>query len=533
MRASSNGGAIRVGAAGACLLALWLVQLFGLPAAATATSEGEPDLKRVDAFVREAMRDRGIPGAALVVVDDGKIVHARGFGRADARGRPVTPQTPFRIGSSTKSFTALAVMQLVEEGKIDLDAPVRRYLPWFRVADPDASARITVAHLLYHTSGIPGEANAASLADPAPSLEQNVRALRDVVPDRPAGSSFAYSNPNYDALGLIVERVSGQPYADYVRRHILDPLDMRHSFATPMSMGRGRLAAGHQWFFGVPRATPDRFIPGQLPAGFLSASAEDMGRYLIAQMNGGRYGNASVLSPEGIAALHTPGPNAEIPASALAGGTGGGYAMGWIDGEVYGVPAVWHNGDDSRNGSLMVLSEKGWGMALLVNSSNPLSDLEPTEYLASGVTRLLAGKEPVPTGMPSIGRTYLAFDAVLLALSVPVAAAALLMPRWYRNLRRRLPGRPPWRTALSALRAAAEVLLATGVLLLVPWWIGSWSLLSFGVPDLAWWLAAASGVLMATGLARGALLARVQIRAGRTGAGKMTASPPMRPRARG
>jgi CubicO group peptidase (beta-lactamase class C family) len=494
---------------GACLLALALAQLIGAqPTAAAGTPPGAPDAGRVDAFVREAMEERGVPGAAVVVVHDGEILHARGYGKADAGGRPVTPQTPFRIGSSTKSFTALAVMQLVEEGEVDLQAPVRRYLPWFRLADADASARITVADLLYQTSGIPSEANAAALADPKLTLEENVRALRDVAPDRPVSGSFAYSNPNYDALGLIVEEVSGQPYADYLQQHILDPLDMRHSFATPTSMGRGRLATGHQWFFGVPRATPDRFIPGQLPAGFVSASAEDMGHYLIAQTSGGRYGDTRVLSSEGIAALHAPGPNTEVPRDPSAGGTGGGYAMGWIDGEVYGVPAVWHNGDDSRNGSLMVLSKNGWAMALLVNSSSPLSELEPTEYLASGVTRLLEGKEPLPTGMPSIGRTYLVFDAVLLALSVPILAAALRLPRWHRNLRRRLPTRPPWRTALTGLRAAAEVLVAVAVLLLVPRWIGSWSLLAFGVPDLAWWLLAASGVLAATGLARGALLAR-------------------------
>jgi len=518
MRTLSTGAALVIGA---CLLALALVQPLGVPSAAAATPPGAPDLERVDAFVRDALEGRGVPGAALVVVHDGHIVHARGYGRADAGGRPVTPRTPFRIGSSTKSFTALAVMQLVEEGEVDLDAPVRRYLPWFRLADADASARITVADLLYQTSGIPSEANAAALADPTLTLEENVRGLRGVAPDPPLGASFAYSNPNYATLGLIVEEVSGRSYAGYVRRHILDPLDMRYSFATPKSQGHGELAAGHQWFFGLPRATPDRFIAGQLPAGFLSASAEDMGRYLIVQTNGGRYGDASVLSPEGIAALHSPGPNSGVPTNPAAGGSGGGYAMGWVNGKVHGVPAVWHNGDDSRNGSLMVISEEGWAMALLLNSSNPLSELEPTTHIASGVTRLLAGKEPVPTGMPSIGWTYLVFDGVLLALSVPILAAALRLPRWHRNLglRRRTPAGSPWRAYLGALRAAAEVLIAVAVLLLVPRWIGSWPLLVFGVPDLAWWLLAAAGVLILTGLARGALLTRELIREGGSSAG--------------
>ena len=491
-------------AVGISLLALALVQ----PSATAATPTGAPDLERVDAFIKDAMRERGVPGAAIVVVRGDRIVHMKGFGEADAQGRAITPQTPFRIGSSTKSFTAMAVMQLVERGKIDLQSPVRRYLPWFRLSDAEASARITVADLVYHTSGIPGDANAAALADPTLTLGQNVRDLRAVAPNRPLGGSFEYSNANYAALGLIVEAVSGQSYADYVRRHILAPLDMRHSFATPRSMGRGELAAGHQWFFGLPRPTPDRFIAAQLPAGFLSASAENMGHYLIAQMNGGRHGDASVLSPGGIDTLHSPGPNTEVPSNPVAGGSGGAYAMGWIDGKVYGVPAVWHNGDDSRNGSLMVLSENGWGMALLINSSNPLSELEPTDHIASGVTRLLDGKEPVPTGLPSIGRTYLVFDGVLLALSIPILAAALRLPWWYRILRRRLPSRRPWRVALTALRAATEILGAVAILMTIPRWIGSWSLLMFGVPDLAWWLLFASGVILATGLTRGALLAR-------------------------
>ena len=96
-----------------------------------------------------------IPGLALAIVRGDQIVYLKGYGRADASGRPVTPQTPFLIGSITKSFTALAVMQLVEAGTVDLDAPVQRYIPWFRVADPRASAQITVRHLLTMTSGLP------------------------------------------------------------------------------------------------------------------------------------------------------------------------------------------------------------------------------------------------------------------------------------------------------------------------------------------------------------------------------------------
>ena len=109
----------------------------------------------IDAYVEEQMHRLNIPGVSLAIVEGDQIVHLRGFGQARPGGEAPTPQTPFFIGSLTKSFTALAVMQLVEAGKIELDAPVQRYLPWFRVADPQASAQMTVRHLLNQTSGLP------------------------------------------------------------------------------------------------------------------------------------------------------------------------------------------------------------------------------------------------------------------------------------------------------------------------------------------------------------------------------------------
>jgi len=130
-----------------CLLALsWMA----LPAAAAHKmgTNAAPDFARIDAYVSAQVQDARIPGLALGIIHGDQIAHLHGFGVADSMGRAVTPQTPFLLGSTTKSFTAFAIMQLVEAGKIAIDAPVRRYLPWFRVADPVASSRITMRHLL-------------------------------------------------------------------------------------------------------------------------------------------------------------------------------------------------------------------------------------------------------------------------------------------------------------------------------------------------------------------------------------------------
>ena len=132
-----------------------------LASVATASEPLEPPdptdpavIERIDGFLQDELRDAGIPGLAVAIVADGKVVHVRGFGVADETGRPVTPDTPFQLASVSKAFTATAIMQLVARGDVELDAPVTTYLPWFRVGDGTASADITIRQLLTHTSGI-------------------------------------------------------------------------------------------------------------------------------------------------------------------------------------------------------------------------------------------------------------------------------------------------------------------------------------------------------------------------------------------
>lgn len=141
--------------------ALALLSIAGAAAGASAqasssTSRADAvfDVAALDTFVEAQMRQARIPGVALAVIKEGQVLAMRGYGRADPSGHPVTPQTPFIMGSNAKTFTALAVMQLVEAGQVEFDAPVQRYIPWFRMGDTDASARITIRHLLNQTSGI-------------------------------------------------------------------------------------------------------------------------------------------------------------------------------------------------------------------------------------------------------------------------------------------------------------------------------------------------------------------------------------------
>jgi CubicO group peptidase (beta-lactamase class C family) len=349
----------------------------------------------IDAYIEGQMRRLNIPGAALAIVEDSEIMHMCGFGRARPEGEAPTPQTPFFIGSLTKSFTALAVMQLVEADKIELDAPVQRYLPWLRVADPQASARMTVCHLLNQTSGLPtlpGELVLADFDDRPDATERQVRALATLQISRPVGAKCEYSNLNYNILGLIVEAASGESYANYIQTHILDPLDMRHSYTSKAAAKQDGLAMGHRHWFSLPFPAPNLPVPqASLPSGQLISSAEDMAHYLIAHLNGGRYGDVQILSAAGIDELHRGA------AEYVAGGVSAGrYGMGWFEIDVDGTKTYSHGGNVPDFSAFMALvPEQKRGVVVLFNA-DPYGLPPITEEVGMGVTALLAGQQPPP-----------------------------------------------------------------------------------------------------------------------------------------
>jgi CubicO group peptidase (beta-lactamase class C family) len=258
--------------------------------ASTKSASRSTSYDAIDTYIEGQMRRLNIPGVSLAIVEADRTVHLRGFGRARPGGEAPSPQTPFFIGSITKSFTALAVMQLVDAGKVELDAPVQRYLPWFRVADPQASAQMTVRHLLNQTSSLPvlpSEAALADFDDRPDATERQVRALSTLKLTRPVSAKFEYSNTNYNILGLVVEAVSGQSYADYIQEHVFNPLKMCHSYASKAIAQQNGLAVGHRYWFGHPFPAPNLSIPlGSLPSGQLISCAEDMAHYLGMERDG-------------------------------------------------------------------------------------------------------------------------------------------------------------------------------------------------------------------------------------------------------
>jgi len=321
---------------------------------------------------------------------------------------------------------------LVEAGKIELDAPLQTYLPWFRVGDEAASAQITVRHLLNQTSGFSHatgltEEFASDLSDSA--IENSVRRLEKIALNRAPGTTYEYANANFTIAGLIVQTASGQSYENYVQENIIEPLGMHNSFTAQDDGINNGMAMGHvKWFkVNLPKTIP--FNRGNLPNGYLICSSEDLAHYLIAQLNDGRYGNVNVLSPEGIAEMHKPVVSTESQETF--------YGMAWHIGTINKSPAIYHEGDNGNFQTfLLMLPLEKLGVVVLINV-NGLAVNDATGQIAEGVTAIVTGAQPQPYKTPEM------LPKVIGSVVVP-ASVSILWVAWmvFRFIRQRNKGLP-------------------------------------------------------------------------------------------
>ncbi len=248
---------------------------------------------------------RNLPGVVVGVVADQELVWAQGFGFADVRARvPMTPASKFRMASHSKLFTATAIMQLREQGKLRLDDPVSKYLPWFRVkpADPD-DPPVTIEELLTHSSGLPREAGSHWTTYEFPTEAQ----LKALMPERQAAFApevrWKYSNLAYTLAGMIVETVSGERWADYIRKHIYEPLGM-HTSSVDQNVPGLVTGYGRRMPDGSRAVMPFVDARGMAAATGITSTVEDMARFVSAQFRKGPRGGAQILSTASLREMH-------------------------------------------------------------------------------------------------------------------------------------------------------------------------------------------------------------------------------------
>jgi len=348
------------------------------------------DTKAIDDYIDSKMKSFRIPGLALSIVRNDQILYLKGYGRSNVRGKPVTPQTPFYIASVYKSFIGLGISQLIETGKIDIDAPVKTYLPWFTLADPEAARQITIKHLLSHTSGLSTRSGIIVLYTNPVSLEQLVRKQAKTRISQPVGSTYQYSNLNYFILALVIQTMSGMSYGLFIETNIFRPLDMRHSYTSQAKAKKNGLATGYTTFFGIMIPF---FEPERKASIHLMISSEDMAHYMIAQLNNGTYGGNSVISSQGMARTHTP----------LMPGICN-YGMGWAINNMN----IGHNGamQNFRADVFIRNGENGdkWGVAVLINAMDMVAfDLTgevPYGNISYDIVQILHGQKPSNNSTP-------------------------------------------------------------------------------------------------------------------------------------
>jgi CubicO group peptidase (beta-lactamase class C family) len=311
-----------------------------------------------------------MPGIAYAIVERGEVTEVGAMGvKRLGSDEPITPDTPFLLGSISKSFTALAVVQLAEAGKLLLDDPISRHLPEF--ADR-ASGAITIRQFLSHTSGfstfqglVPGPEPSA---DEGPIAQRAAR-LATMDPAHGPDDVWEYSNANYQILGLLIETVGGQPYPSYVETHLLAPMGMDDTFVSDGEI-HPAMATGHRPWFGTKRRIEEhRTDLGTAPQGGIVSSASDLARYMLMMMNG----KTDIISARGKALMMRP---ASDPSPF--------YGLGWFLNLEDGT--VWHSGASPGVETLLTMMPTEMrGVVVMVNAASGIGFGE-TAAVRNGIT---------------------------------------------------------------------------------------------------------------------------------------------------
>jgi len=323
----------------------------------------------VEAFFDEAVPaglvKYNIPGATISFVQDGELIFSRGYGYSDIANRtPVDPETTlFHIGSITKLFTWTCVMQLVEEGKIDLDADINTYLTDFSIPETYPGNPVTMRHLMTHSAGFEEQAIHMVVAD-VEDLYPFRTYCEENVPARvyPPGTVTSYSNYGATLAAVIVEDVTGVPFEQYLNEHILSPLSMTRtsiSYTLPPEMV-GSLSSGYHYMGMTNEAVPD-FVCVVGPAGSISSTANDMAAFLAAHMENGSWHGAEILSEETAALMHAPAFSNDPRVSSMC--------LGFYETRLNYERIIEHGGDtDTFHSLLAIIPERATGFFVSYNS---------------------------------------------------------------------------------------------------------------------------------------------------------------------
>lgn len=390
---------------------------------------------KISAYLETCAENAHVPAMSVTIVDSDNVLLSKSYGGCE------NCDTPFVLGSVSKSFTAVCVMQLAERGKIDLNANIAAYLPGAAEGD-----RITVRQLLNHTSGL-GEHQTL----------QNYRIVNKQ-------GVHAYANVNYSLLGKIIEEVSGQSYGDFITENLFQPLGLSHTAATRGESEKNGLIEGYANYWGFHAKKNHQYPSSErdwimVPAGYISASTNDLGKYLQMYLNGGN----GILSEQSVETMFygdTVFVDADTPYW---------YGYGWtMVKEPFSEPVLRHAGlVETGTSCVFILPERGLAVAVTANVNdyfvtNPLLD-----QMGWGVVSMLLGEEPVEIAGYTYALRHIGIDSLMLAV---FAAAVMTLRRAYR-VKGRKEGRAVWSLAALHFLSAGFLLAFVPVIFRTPLWV--------------------------------------------------------------
>ena len=342
--------------------------------ATSAAPQPAVDLAALDRQIAQAREDWQVPGMAIAIVKDGKVVLAKGYGvRELGRPEPVDADTLFAIASNSKAFTAAAVAMLVDEKKLTWDDRVTAHLPYFQLYDPWVTHDMRLRDLLSHRSGLGTFSGDLVWYGTAYSPEEVVRRARFLEPDADFRTGYRYNNVMFVAAGEVVAKVSGQPWGDFVKQRIFEPLGMRDTVTSVKALaGRTNVATPHGPTYGAPRPFPWYSWDGAAAAAGIISSASDMAKWMGLQLGRGTSGGRTIFSDAASRQMWTPHisftvdrASAErIPSTHFRG-----YGLGWSLSDYRGRLVVEHGGAyDGMYSQVVLVPEEQLGLVVLTNS---------------------------------------------------------------------------------------------------------------------------------------------------------------------
>lgn len=341
---------------------------FSLELGADPTAKIRAALEGFDQIAEDALKALKVTGAAMAVVKNDKVVYAKGFGYKDVENKiPATPDTIFAIGSSSKAFTVFALGRLVDEGKLEWEAPVRNYIPWFKLYDKEAGARLSVRDLVTHRSGLPRH-DLLWYNNKTASREDLVRALAYLPPTADLREKWQYNNLMFLTAGYLLETLTGKPWEDAVRSLVFEPLGMKRSnFSVLDSQKDSDFAFPYNFVDKAYEKLPFRDITNVGPAGSINSSVNEMARWVAVHLADGKFEGRDLLSSSTVSDMHNPhmvtGAVSSSPDIAATA-----YAMGWFTDVYRGHRRVHHGGNiDGFSAQVAFLPDDGLGFVVLTN----------------------------------------------------------------------------------------------------------------------------------------------------------------------